>query len=339
MIVFPFFLFPLISAGTWLGMLLAMLIVWITEGSPHYASMDPGQSIAYISDIGAQGLKPLFIAGCVVTTIFLDLAFVSERWLRHSGRLERNTTKAEKVLSVLAIIFAIAGTAGLILLSIFDTLRHPHLHDGFLLLFIAGYIISAIFLCAEYQRLGIHFRNRRILRISFWLKLSFILVEICLAVVFGVLSYDGHTQQAAVFEWIVALIFTFWVLSFFVDLLPAAHTKRSGAGKTDGAPALEMGSGSGGAHVVNSHGYAHPNGNGYTHTTTTTTTNGNSYTNGQANGYTTNGYSSGNGLLTNTAARAYGSGQVDGYADGYPNGGYRDSGMAGHKPVSSAQNF
>lgn len=41
----------------------------------------------------------------------------------------------------------------------------------------AGYIISAIFICAEYQRLGIHFREHRVLRASFWLKLAFILVE------------------------------------------------------------------------------------------------------------------------------------------------------------------
>jgi hypothetical protein len=50
---------------------------------------------------------------------------------------------------------AALGTAGLILLSIFDTLRHPTLHDIFLLLFMAGYIFSAIFVCVEYQRLGV----------------------------------------------------------------------------------------------------------------------------------------------------------------------------------------
>ena len=93
--------------------------------SPHYPSMDPDQHIAYISDVGAYGLKPLFISGSVVTTIFLDLAFVSERWLRHTGRLAQNTTKAEKILSGFSIVFAIAGSAGLILLSIFDTYHHP----------------------------------------------------------------------------------------------------------------------------------------------------------------------------------------------------------------------
>jgi len=136
-------------------MIIAMLVVWNVEGKPQYASFDPGQTIAYISDVGAEGLKPLFIAGCVVTTAFLDLSFLSERWLRHRGRLARNITTSEKVLSSFSIVFAVIGTVGLICLSIFDTLRHHQLHDIFLLLFIAGYVISAILLCWEYQRLGI----------------------------------------------------------------------------------------------------------------------------------------------------------------------------------------
>ncbi|KAM0802820.1 Frag1/DRAM/Sfk1 family-domain-containing protein [Usnea florida] len=217
---------PLLSAGTWLGMLLAMLIVWERQGHPHYASMSANQHIAYISDIGAQGLKPLFIAGCCVTTVFLDLSFASERWLRHTGRLARNLGVAEKVLSALSIIFAIAGTCGLILLSIFDTLHHPHLHDGFLLLFVAGYVISAIFICAEYQRLGIHFRQHWILRLSFWLKLMFIIVEVIFAIIFAATSFNSKQNVAAVFEWIVAFVFTFYVLTFFIDLLPAARSTQ-----------------------------------------------------------------------------------------------------------------
>lgn len=79
-----------------------MFIVCELEGHPHYASMGAHQGIAYISDVGAQGLKPLFIAGCVVTTVFLDLSFASERWLRHTGRLAKNLGNAEKVLSGLS---------------------------------------------------------------------------------------------------------------------------------------------------------------------------------------------------------------------------------------------
>ncbi|KAL9605076.1 MAG: hypothetical protein Q9219_000010 [cf. Caloplaca sp. 3 TL-2023] len=218
-----FWLLPLVSAGAWLGMLLTMFIVWEVEGSPHYSSMDSNQRIAYISDIGAQGLQPLFIAGSCVTTIFLDLSFAAERWLRHTGRLAKNMGLAEKMLSGLSIVFAIGGTCGLILLSIFDTVHHPRLHNGFLLLFIAGYVISAIFICAEYQRLGAHFRQHRVLRASFWMKLFFIVVEVILAAVFVGTSFTSHKSIAAVFEWIIALIFTFYVLTFSVDLLPASR--------------------------------------------------------------------------------------------------------------------
>lgn len=222
----PYWTFPVVSALTWLGMLFAMLIRWEVVGHPHYPSMDPGQHIAYISDIGAYGLKPLFIAGNCVTSVFLVLSFVGERYLRHTGRLVRNTHTSQKILSGFSIAFGIVGAAGLILLAIFDTYHHPHLHDGFLLLFIGGFVISAIFLCAEYQRLGIHYRNHRILRISFWIKLYFILVELALAIVFVCTNFKAVSNVAAVFEWVIALIFTFFVLSFLLDLLPSVQTKH-----------------------------------------------------------------------------------------------------------------
>lgn len=136
-------------------MLIAMLVYYSAIGSPHYPSMDPDMTIPHISDVGAFTLKPLFITGSVITTIFLDLGFFSERYLRHKGRLAKNTTKTEKVLSSLSLVFATIGTAGLILLSIFDSYRHGTLHNIFLFMFMGGYIISAIFICWVYQRLGI----------------------------------------------------------------------------------------------------------------------------------------------------------------------------------------
>ncbi|KAL9138678.1 MAG: hypothetical protein Q9175_000114 [Cornicularia normoerica] len=261
---------PLVSACTWLAMLLAMLIVWELEGHPHYTSMSANQHIAYISDIGAQGLKPLFIAGCCVTTVFLDLSFASERWLRHTGRLAKNVGAAEKILSGLSIIFAIAGTCGLILLSIFDTLHHPHLHDGFLLLFIAGYVISAIFICAEYQRLGVHFRQHRVLRLSFWLKLIFIVVEVIFAIVFAATMFDHQQNTGAIFEWIIAFVFTFYVLTFFVDLLPAARSSQ----EHSNAELMHLKEAENGGAMMDH--------SGYTNGTTTNGVNGNAYAIGVA---------------------------------------------------------
>jgi uncharacterized membrane protein YbhN (UPF0104 family) len=118
----------------------------------------------------------------VVVVVVFDISFIAERWLRHTGRLAHNTSTAQKVLSFLTILFALVGAAGLILLSIFDTLHYHTLHDIFLVLFIGGYIVSAVFVCWEYQRLGIHYREFRILRASFWVKLAFIFVEGGLAI-------------------------------------------------------------------------------------------------------------------------------------------------------------
>lgn len=147
---------PVLASVVWLSMLLGMLLHWIINtNSRHYPSMRRGQHIAFISDIGAQELKPMFITMCAVCTVLFDLSFAAEMWLRKKGRLAPNKSMGEKVLMAMTIVFAIVGTAGLILLAIFDTLRHNTLHNIFLLLFIGGYWISAIFICAEYQRLGI----------------------------------------------------------------------------------------------------------------------------------------------------------------------------------------
>jgi hypothetical protein len=139
-----------------MGMLLGMLLHWIVDTNRRiYPSMESGATIAYISDIGAQELKPLFIAGSTVTVVLLDLAFFAERWLRHRGRLVRNQSSGERALVWLSILFALVGATGLILLSCFDTWRHQRIHDVCLLLFIGGYWFSAVFTCWEYQRLGI----------------------------------------------------------------------------------------------------------------------------------------------------------------------------------------
>jgi uncharacterized membrane protein YhaH (DUF805 family) len=158
--------------------------------------------------------------------VIFDLSFISERWLRHKARLTPNYSKREAFLSICAIIAAIVGAAGLILLSIFDTRHYPRLHNAMLGVFIIGYIVSAIFICAEYQRLGIHFREHRILRASFWIKLTFIFVEVGLAIAFGVTQFKKEYNASAIIEWIVALVYIIYVWSFIIDFLPATHTRQ-----------------------------------------------------------------------------------------------------------------
>jgi len=61
-----------------------MIITWKATGEPHYVSQD--SNMPYISDIGADFLKPLFVTGASITAVCFFLSLVIERWLRHSGR-------------------------------------------------------------------------------------------------------------------------------------------------------------------------------------------------------------------------------------------------------------
>jgi len=259
-------------------MLITMLVVWAKEGFPHYISMDAGQSIAYISDIGASGLKPLFIAMSTVTVVSFDIVFILERWLRHTGRLTPNTSFWQKLYSFISVIAAIAGAVGLILLSIFDTIHHHRLHNIFLGVFIGGYIVSAIFICWEYQRLGIHYREKSVLRYSFWIKLAFIIIELALAIAFGVCGKKHMWNAGATLEWVVAFIFFFYVLSFFIDFMPAVRTKHHQSRATEmDMRNVETGDGAANGEryfrgaPANPHptGYTNNHPNGYSHSYTT----------------------------------------------------------------------
>lgn len=245
MAIFSYWLFPLIASVTWLGMLLAMLIAWLAQGRPRYPTMQDGQNVAFISDIGAQKLKPLFITGCAITSIGLDLALISTAWLRHKGRLVQSTRSGMIVLW-LSIIFALFGGIALVLLAVYDTDEYTRLHRLFLLLFMLGYILSAIFVCWQFQRLGVRHRQLRHLRMSFWTKLAFIIIELALAIGFGVCLYRGLVEEGAVLEWVIAVIFTFYILVFILDLFPAvrkdhhhlAEIDRTEMGITGAVPAV-----------------------------------------------------------------------------------------------------
>jgi len=257
-----------------------MISYWAATGRPHYSTMNEGQYIPYISDIGADYLKPLFIAMSTVTVVTFSLAFVFERYLRHAGKLTPNTSIWQKVYSGCATASAIIGAAGLILLTIFDCKNHNRLHNIFLAVFIIGYIVSAIFICWEYQRLGIHYREHSILRNSFWVKLAFILFEICLCIAFGVCSKQHVWNVAAGLEWTIAFVYCLYVLSFFIDFLPTLRKNSKGSYETEMQAAEEGHMGDGAAESGQYfRGNAAP-------------TNG--YTNGQTNGYT-------NGPVSHTA--------------------------------------
>lgn len=116
-------------------------------------------------------------------------------------------------------------------------------------LFSGGYLISAILICAEYLRLGIFYRSQhKVLMASFVIKVAFVIIEFALAIAFGLCmrsSNGARKNPAAILEWgmffypnrishrsptnlflVIAFVFTGYILSFVLDLLPAVRTRR-----------------------------------------------------------------------------------------------------------------
>ena len=109
------------------------------------------------------------------------------------------------------------------------------------------------------------------MRYSFWIKLFFILTEVALAIAFGVARNQSKYNAAAVLEWVVAFIYFFYVLSYFIDFMPAVRTKHHQSRETEMDMAETGGMGDGAADGQQ---YFRGHENGYS----------NGYTNGATNG-------------------------------------------------------
>ncbi|KAI0043242.1 hypothetical protein FA95DRAFT_1609546 [Auriscalpium vulgare] len=206
---------PAFTAAVWFGTLLAMIVTWAAQGKPHYVSEDG--SIPYISDIGADILKPLFIAGCSVTAVGFVLTLICERVLRHNGRLHPDMRRRESVFSWLAVLGSVIGGAGLILLSVFDTKRHQSAHRGFLLMFMVGVGLSAIFTIIEFRWLYKDYRYAAQLRRAYLMKAVIAGALIVLAVAFAICLWRSK-NAGGVLEWTIAFGFTLYLLTFVYDL-------------------------------------------------------------------------------------------------------------------------
>ncbi|PFH53189.1 hypothetical protein AMATHDRAFT_138319 [Amanita thiersii Skay4041] len=206
---------PLFGGLVWSSTLLSMLTTWLATGRPKYVSQDG--SIAYISDIGADILKPLFIAGCTITACTFIASLIIERWLRQSGRMLPNLRRRESISAVLAMCGSILGGCGLILLSIFDTKRFTHAHRVFLLLFMVGVALSAIFTVIEYRWLRKDFIYVSQLKIAYIVKAIIAGILILLAIAFAVALYQS-IDLGAILEWTIAFGYTLYLLTFFYDL-------------------------------------------------------------------------------------------------------------------------
>ena len=131
-------------------------------------------------------------------------------------------------MDICSIVAGFIGSVALVLLAIFDTMRHSTLHRVFLALFMLGVCLSALFTTVQYRRLGKTYTEHSVIKWSYHGKQAILVVEIALSVAFGVCMGVGKHNAAAIIEWLIAFVFTFYVLSFFFDLRPKARTKEVG---------------------------------------------------------------------------------------------------------------
>ncbi|KAG8757898.1 hypothetical protein FRC14_001248 [Serendipita sp. 396] len=216
---------PLVAAATWFVTILVLLIVWLSTGRPHYDTQEG--NVAFISDVGAGRMKPLFVLGAIITSLCFIATLVSERLLQHSNRLLPAQRKAEARLSYCAIGGSILGGLGLILLSGFDTMRYTTLHRIFLFVFMLGIVLSGIFTVVEYRLLSRSYDSYHKMRKSYVTKGIICAVLVALAVLFTTFLSLGRRvpagyDAAGVLEWVIAFGFTLYLLTFWYDLRQAA---------------------------------------------------------------------------------------------------------------------
>ena len=228
-----FVLIPLFAAFIWFSALLAMLLTWLISGCPKYVSTQV--AVAYISDVGASFLKPLFVVACCITGSGLLISLTIERVLRHKGRLAPELHQRERILGRLAIVGAFIAMLGLALLSGFDVGRYPTEHYIFLLVFLIGVSLSAIFTVIEFRWLAHDYAEVEKLKTAYVAKAAIGLTLVLLAIVFGATAFCAPNVGGVV-EWLIAFGFAFYLLTFAYDLRMA----RTGMGRVSKEGMVEI---------------------------------------------------------------------------------------------------
>ncbi|KAA8902510.1 hypothetical protein TRICI_005871 [Trichomonascus ciferrii] len=217
---------PLFGCICWWGMLIALMVCWAVQGHPRYYFVNPNKDILFISDVAATNLQPIFIALCCVQALCYVLTVISERYLRHAGRLLPNWRQREKVMAGLAIGFGIIGQLGIVFVSIFNTHVFKKVHASMLGVFLVGTAISALCTIAEFALLDWSYTEVNRLRISYICKGCWFVVALALTLGFLICQKVDKENAAAVMEWCLAFSYGFYLMTLVYDLLPAAKTKK-----------------------------------------------------------------------------------------------------------------
>ena len=234
-------LLPIITGAAWLTTLSTLFIYWLAQGRPRY----PAQSnpyVAFISDIGAFVLQPLFIAGGTITAITLFGTILCIHLVFHREYGFENRVKPqryEKVFSVLACLFQGISCPCQICLTVFDNKSYPRIHRMLLLGAFAGTALSAV--CTIVVFWGEMSREEqakelKIRRQSGVASTTIFGIEFCMGIAFTILLYLEFYRISGILEWIMAFLFTFyfWAFAGFL-VLPA---EEGGEGNNEYTPLL-----------------------------------------------------------------------------------------------------
>jgi len=236
----PYVYFAIAATLLWLANLLTMIGLWAHDGKPRYRS-DEGSVVVFISDVAAAHKTVFLVLNCALVFCYIA-SMLCERWLRHVDRIPTDVRKREWLYDWLAIIFAIIGCAGLLLLSIQDAFNHSTGHWIGTLIFVLGIAISAIFQSMEVWSIHkSHPDRKHLLRCSIY-KLVVVTITVLSAIGFGVSyalsnrtskgcdvvplnSYCNRTANvAAGFEWTTAFLLVFYFFTLVADLWPAGKS-------------------------------------------------------------------------------------------------------------------
>ncbi|KAL8992981.1 MAG: hypothetical protein Q9169_006683 [Polycauliona sp. 2 TL-2023] len=132
------------SATAWFLTLSILLICWLAEGRPVYPSQ-VNPYVAFISDIGAYRLKPVFVIGSIVTgTAYAGTIFAAHH-VRSDARIYGiKDPPWKQAVAVLALIAGLVASVGCVGLTMFDKRRSSELHGPMLMTTFLGIAISAL---------------------------------------------------------------------------------------------------------------------------------------------------------------------------------------------------
>ncbi|KAL8792385.1 MAG: hypothetical protein Q9195_004998 [Heterodermia aff. obscurata] len=225
----PLRLLPLVSGAAWSITLLALLICWLAEGRPRYPSQS-NPYVAYISNIGAFRLKPLFIAGAILTSTTLVATIITVHLAFHQHRNRQPDLFSERrwwytrIFSIMACIFALASCPVQICLPIFDNHRRPQTHQILLSLSLLGTGLTAFCTTTTFwaemwpppskEENPHEIRRRRSIIVSNALFIT----EVVLAVLFFAFLFKSSYRVAGILEWVMSFLFTgyFWAFAGFL---------------------------------------------------------------------------------------------------------------------------